>query len=297
MFAFALYDATAQTLLLARDPRRREAALLPPCRPRLCVRLRAEGAARRSGAAARVDPERARSLSRLRLRPGRLCILRGRAQAAAGARADASTCDTARSKVVALLGLPPSPRHGAASTTKRWSTSSRRCCVDAVRRQLVADVPVGILLSGGVDSSLVTAHGRARVVAAGQDVHDRFSRPWQLRRGAATRGSSRSTSAPSTSSWRRRRRHGRSAAELARQYDEPIADSSMVPTYLVVAADPSAKPRSRWAATAATSCSAATATTAGSSGRTRSGGGSRGCAARWARRRRGCRPVGAGGII
>lgn len=45
---------------------------------------------------------------------------------------------------------------------RRWSTSDAvrecRCCVErAVQRQLVADVPVGVFLSGGVDSSIITA--------------------------------------------------------------------------------------------------------------------------------------------
>jgi asparagine synthase (glutamine-hydrolysing) len=103
---------------------------------------------------------------------------------------------------------------------------------DSVRRQLVADVPVGILLSGGIDSSLVTAMA-AR--ASTRPVHTftiSFPGNGQYDEGPFARlvASHFGT------------RHTELAAEpatvdllpaLARQFDEPMADSSMVPTYLV----------------------------------------------------------------
>jgi asparagine synthase (glutamine-hydrolysing) len=103
---------------------------------------------------------------------------------------------------------------------------------DAVRRQLVADVPVGILLSGGVDSSLVTAMaarvqpGAVRTFTISFPGHGAFDEAPFARRVAEHFGT----------------QHTELVAEpasvdllplLARQYDEPIADSSMVPTYLV----------------------------------------------------------------
>nr|MDP9323915.1 asparagine synthase C-terminal domain-containing protein [Acidobacteriota bacterium] len=103
--------------------------------------------------------------------------------------------------------------------------------LDAVRLRLIADVPVGVMLSGGIDSSLITAMA-ARV---------------------STRVKTFTISFPGHGSYDESR-HARSVAEhfstdhvvlaaepvtvdllpeLARQFDEPLADSSMVPTYLV----------------------------------------------------------------
>lgn len=102
----------------------------------------------------------------------------------------------------------------------------------SVSRQLVADVPVGVLLSGGVDSSLVTAIAAAQSTAPVRTFtisfpgHQRYDEA-QHARLVADHFSTEHTELeadPATVDL---------LPELARQYDEPLADSSMVPTFLV----------------------------------------------------------------
>jgi len=102
---------------------------------------------------------------------------------------------------------------------------------DAVRRQLVADVPVGILLSGGVDSSLVTAMA-ARAASKVKTFTIRFPGFGQYDETEHARLIARHFGTEHVELV---------AAEatvdllplLARQFDEPMVDSSMIPTYLV----------------------------------------------------------------
>jgi asparagine synthase (glutamine-hydrolysing) len=103
--------------------------------------------------------------------------------------------------------------------------------LDSVRMRMIADVPVGIMLSGGVDSSLVTAMAarvstRPKTFTISFPGHGTYDEAPYARLVARHFGTE----------------HVELAAEaatvdllprLARQYDEPMADSSMVPMYLV----------------------------------------------------------------
>jgi asparagine synthase (glutamine-hydrolysing) len=102
---------------------------------------------------------------------------------------------------------------------------------DAVRRQMVADVPVGILLSGGVDSSLITAMA-VRVAANVRTFTIRFPGHGRYDESEHARLIARHF----------KTEHAElDAADagadllpiLAKQFDEPIVDSSMIPTFLV----------------------------------------------------------------
>ena len=103
---------------------------------------------------------------------------------------------------------------------------------DAVRYRMIADVPLGAFLSGGVDSSAV-ASLMQESAAAGQDVHHRL-------RGAAARRvfTTRRPSPPHLRTEHTRALHdgrgrARSIPRPRPHFDEPFADSSAIPTMLV----------------------------------------------------------------
>jgi asparagine synthase (glutamine-hydrolysing) len=103
--------------------------------------------------------------------------------------------------------------------------------LESVRLRLLADVPVGIMLSGGIDSSLVTAMaaraaGRVKTFTISFPGHGAYDEAPYARLVADYFGTDHTVL------------EGQPASvdllpQLARQYDEPLADSSMVPTYLV----------------------------------------------------------------
>jgi asparagine synthase (glutamine-hydrolysing) len=102
----------------------------------------------------------------------------------------------------------------------------------AVGRQLVADVPVGNFLSGGIDSSLITAIAQncvsrpLKTFTIGFDVSG-FDEAVHARRVAAALGTEHTEFYVSPEDARA------VIPRLPTIYDEPFADSSQIPTHLV----------------------------------------------------------------
>jgi asparagine synthase (glutamine-hydrolysing) len=102
---------------------------------------------------------------------------------------------------------------------------------DAIRIRLIADVPVGLFLSGGIDSSLVAALTRKRL---GRDVHTycisfddkNYDESLHARKVAEHLGLPFHVMPASAS--------GPDLFEkIARHIDQPLGDASLIPTYLV----------------------------------------------------------------
>lgn len=108
----------------------------------------------------------------------------------------------------------------------------RELLEDAVREQNVADVPVGVFLSGGVDSSIIAALS-ARVLGsrpirsfsvAFDDIA--FDESPQAEAFARHLGADHTTIKVDFNAWE-------TLQELAHAYDEPLADNSALPTWLL----------------------------------------------------------------
>ena len=125
----------------------------------------------------------------------------------------------------------PAPTEVRAEDPAELAEELRARLRDSVRAHLIADVPVGVLLSGGVDSSLLAALAAQE---SGEAVHT-FSIGFE-ERSFDELDDARSVA--STYGTRHEELTLRPDAalllpRLAETFDEPFADSSALPTYLV----------------------------------------------------------------
>jgi asparagine synthase (glutamine-hydrolysing) len=230
MFAFALYDASRRWVFLARD-RAGEKPLFyrhSPGRFAFASELKALLA----------DPAVPRTLDHGALEhylaagyvPGDQCLLQG-FRKLPPAHALTYELETDRLETWRYWDLPVLDTDGAAAP-EELVLELEALLRESVERQLVADVPIGILLSGGIDSSLVTAFAAAassrpvKTFTISFPGHGGYDEAPHARLVARHFGTDHLEleAEPATVEL---------LPVLARQYDEPIGDSSMLPTYLV----------------------------------------------------------------
>lgn len=119
-----------------------------------------------------------------------------------------------------------------AGIEQRWAEELRSLLTAAVDRRLVADVPVGSFLSGGIDSSTVSAlaikklGAQLKTFSIGFEEAS-FDESGHARRVAAHIGAEHHLEMLSA------HRAVEILPEIVARLDEPIADSSILPTYLL----------------------------------------------------------------
>jgi asparagine synthase (glutamine-hydrolysing) len=229
MFAVALWDAPRRRLVLARDRFGIKPLYWSHGEEGLAFASELRALQRRPGASSEIDLDAVAAYlafnsvpapssiyrAARKLPPGHLLIAEdGAVRLERFARPRPADEDSLRREPFAAL---------AAEATDRLR--------DSVRAHLVADVPVGVLLSGGVDSSLITAlaaeEGGGRLSTFSIGFKERSFDELDLAGGIA-------------------RRYGTDHHELvvepdvaellpeiAAAFDEPFGDSSSLPTYLV----------------------------------------------------------------
>jgi len=230
MFAFALYDLDRQRLFLARDragekplfyrhdlgtftfASELKAMMKDPAFPRV------------------IDPLALNQYLAFGYIPGNSCIFRGVRKLPQGC---AMTYDLRANSVrVWPYWTLPQPANGQPVDDEALVDELEALLLDSVRLRLIADVPVGIMLSGGVDSSLVTAMAArvsskpVRTFTVSFPGHGAVDESPHARLVAEHFGTEHTEIAAEAATVDL-------LPELARQYDEPMADSSMVPTYLL----------------------------------------------------------------
>ncbi|MES2176519.1 MAG: asparagine synthase (glutamine-hydrolyzing) [Gemmatimonadota bacterium] len=228
MFAIAIYDERTEQLILVRDRAGEKPMFYHRAPGRITFGSELKSILEDDRVPRRMNRHALNSYLAYGYVPSNGCILDGfRKLPQAHVLVYDVRTDTVRMWPYWQIPLCPPSRVSAEELSEELEHLLSR----SVSAQLEADVPVGVMLSGGIDSSLVAA----LAVRASNDVHtftvsmssnDSFDEGPHARRVANFLGTKHTdiVAEPATVDL---------LPMLARQFDEPIADSSMVPTYLL----------------------------------------------------------------
>jgi len=232
MFTFALYDARRQTVFLARDRAGEKPLFYHLAQGTLHFASELKALLADPSLPRRINPDSLDCYLAMGYVPGERCILQGYNKLPP---AHCLIFDLKRgtSKVWRYWQVPDLTPQAASGQVDEFGLLNEleKLLEDSVRRQLVADVPVGVLLSGGVDSSLITAmaaraSSQVKTFTIGFPGHGSLDETEHARLIASHFGTDHTELViePTTADL---------IPRLARQFDEPMVDSSMIPTFLV----------------------------------------------------------------
>jgi asparagine synthase (glutamine-hydrolysing) len=232
MFAFALYDVGRNKLFMARDRAGEKPLFYSFANGEMRFASELKGLMADPDFLRSVDAESLDCYLSMGFIPGERCILRGvnKLPPAHALEFDLTSGSVSKWR---YWDLPEAPVAAAQDHMSEFALVNELegLLEDSVRRQLVADVTVGVLLSGGVDSSLITAMAvrttpRVRTFTMRFPGHGKFDETEHARliaRHFETQHVELDATELSVAL----------LPALARQFDEPVADSSMIATHLV----------------------------------------------------------------
>jgi asparagine synthase (glutamine-hydrolysing) len=236
MFAFALWDRHEQSLLLARDRLGEKPLYYGRVGPHLLFASELGAIRRHPRLAERVDRSALASYLRYGYVPAPHSILQGIAKLGAGEMLTVHREAPERLEPVSWWSLADVARDGRAERRpagrREDAEELHDLLADAVRLRMIADVPIGAFLSGGIDSSTIVALMQrhtgepVRTYSVGFDEH-RFNEADHAARVAKHLQTDHTELRLSA------REATDSVVELPEVFDEPFADPALLPTLLV----------------------------------------------------------------
>ena len=230
MFAFAIYDSRKRRLFLARDRAGEKPLFYHHRNGKLAFASELKALLTQPSFPRVLNPEGLDHFLAYGYVPGDLCLIQG-VHKLPPAHFLTYFVDSDKISVSRYWTLPEFAE-GIRWSVEQLVDELEVLLAESVKLQLAADVPVGILLSGGIDSSLITAlaarvsKSPVRTFTVALPGEGRYDEGPDAKLVAAHFGTRHTelVAEPATVDL---------LPELARQYDEPVGDSSMVPTYMV----------------------------------------------------------------
>ena len=228
MFAIALWDRRRRELVLARDRLGLKPLYIYRDAERLAFGSEIKAILAIPGVSRAVDPAALEDYLAYGMVPGTRTIFRAIEKLPPAHVLTAGPGSlTSPARRYWRLRFEPDPK----PTVDEWQEAIRAKLEEATRLHLIADVPVGAFLSGGIDSSLVVAHAAGSTRGALQTfsmgfAEERYSE-LPFARQVAERFGTRHTEEIVTPD------AVRLIDELTHYYDEPFADTSAISTFLV----------------------------------------------------------------